>query len=106
MARSLAAMDLQMTLTAIDMNERPPKRARFDLDRRIPMALVFAFLLQTGGALFWAGSAAQRISEIERETRTNEAATERVVRLEAEVSALHETLLRIETKIDRMSKRE
>ena len=92
-----------MTLTAIEMNERPPKRARFDFERRIPMALLFGFLLQTGGALFWAGSAAQRISEIERETRTNESAVERVVRLETEVAALHETLARIESKIDRMT---
>ncbi|HEY4264108.1 MAG TPA: hypothetical protein VGM72_02220 [Micropepsaceae bacterium] len=90
-------------LTAIDMNERPARRRGFDFERRIPLALVLGFLLQTGGALFWAGSAAQRISEIERETRANENAVERVVRLETEVAALHETLARIETKIDRMT---
>jgi hypothetical protein len=28
------------------------------LDKRLPAALVAAFLLQTAGALFWAGSAA------------------------------------------------
>ena len=92
-----------MTLTAIEKNERPPRRGRLDFERRIPVALVFGFLLQTGGALFWAGSAAQRISQIERETRANENAVERVVRLETEVAAMHETLARIETKIDRMS---
>ena len=92
-----------MTITAIEMTPQHPKRGRFDFDRRVPMALVFGFLLQTGGALFWAGSAAQRISEIERETRANESAVERVVRLETEVAAMHETLARIETKIDRMS---
>jgi len=92
-----------MTITAIEMTPQHPKRGRFDFDRRVPMALVFGFLLQTGGALFWAGSAAQRISQIERETRANENAVERVVRLEAEVEAMHETLQRIETKIDRMT---
>jgi glucose-6-phosphate dehydrogenase assembly protein OpcA len=85
------------------MNERQPKRRGFDVERRIPIALVLGFLLQTGGALFWAGSAAQRISEIERETRANENAVERVVRLETEVAAMHETLARIESKIDRMN---
>ena len=92
-----------MTFAAIEMNPGPGKRTRFDVERRIPLALVCGFLLQTGGALFWAGSAAQRISEIERATRANENAVERVVRLEAEVGALHETLARIEGKIDRMS---
>jgi hypothetical protein len=103
MARLSAAMNSPMTFTAIDMNAPAPKRGRFDVERRIPLALVCGFLLQTGGALFWAGSAAQRISEIERETRANESAVERVVRLETEVAAMHETLARIEGKIDRMS---
>jgi hypothetical protein len=76
---------------------------RFRLDRRIPIALVFAFVLQTGGALFWAGSAAQRISEVERQSQTNTSAVERVVRLEAQVNAMHEQLSRIETKIDQLS---
>lgn len=81
------------------MNHEKP----FRLDRRIPVALVFAFVLQTGGALFWAGSAAQRISEVERQSQTNTSAVERVVRLEAQVNAMHEQLSRIETKIDQLS---
>ena len=79
---------------------------RFRLDRRIPVALVFAFVLQTGGALFWAGSAAQRISEVERQTQANATAAERVVRLEEKVSAMHQQLSRIELKIDRLSEPE
>jgi hypothetical protein len=82
-------------------NGAPQRRFRFE--RRIPLALLFAFLLQTGGALFWAGSAAERIAQVERETRANAGAIERVVRLEAEVTAMHETLSRIENKIDRMA---
>ena len=36
------------------------------LDRKLPAALVAAFLLQTAGALFWAGQAAERITVLER----------------------------------------
>ncbi|MGQ0740920.1 MAG: hypothetical protein ACT4OG_01305 [Alphaproteobacteria bacterium] len=75
----------------------------FRLDRRVPVALVLAFVLQTGGALFWAGSAAQRIAEVERQTQTNAGAIERVVRLEERVSAMQQQLARIETKIDQMN---
>jgi hypothetical protein len=84
--------------------EKPVASARrnFFIERRLPLALILGFLLQTGGALFWAGAAAERIDEVERETRANASAVERVVRLETEVSALHETLARIETKIDRI----
>jgi len=86
-------------MAAPDMTATPPKRLMFE--RRIPLALLFGFLLQTGGALFWAGAAAERIAQVERETRANSSAVERVIRLEAEVAAMHETLARIETKIDR-----
>ena len=90
-----------MALTAIDMP--PNDKRRFDFERRVPLALVFGFLLQTGGALFWAGAAAERIAELERESRANAAAVERVVRLETQVADMHEALARIEMKIDRLA---
>jgi hypothetical protein len=40
--------------------------SRFRVERRIPLLLIFGFLLQTGGALFWAGASAQRIATVER----------------------------------------
>jgi len=85
--------------------EKPPAppRRRFEFERRIPLALLFGFLFQTGGVLFWAGAAAERISEVERQTRANASVIERVVRLEAEVAAQHEMLTRIENKIDRIA---
>ena len=78
------------------------ERQWFQIERRIPIALVVGFLLQTGGALFWAGAAAERIAAVERATRDNTSVIERVVRLEAQVIAVHESVSRIESKIDRM----
>jgi ubiquinone biosynthesis protein UbiJ len=71
------------------------------LDRRLPAALVAAFLLQSAGALFWAGSAAERITVLERETESSRHAIERVAVLEEQVTAIRQTLDRIETKLDR-----
>ena len=102
MGRFRAAMMSRMK-TPIPDAAVPPPRRRLEFERRIPLALLFGFLLQTGGALFWAGSAAERIAQVERETRANSGAIERVVRLEAEVAAQHEMLARIENKIDRMA---
>jgi len=75
---------------------------RFRLDRRVPVALLFAFLLQTGGALFWAGSAAQRIVAVEQSSQANAGAIERVVRLEEQLKSVRQSLERIEGKIDRL----
>jgi uncharacterized coiled-coil protein SlyX len=71
--------------------------------KRIPAALVAAFLLQTAGALFWAGSAAERITVLERNASQNQTAIEKVAVLEEQVSEMKQSLDRIETKLDRMN---
>jgi TolA-binding protein len=70
--------------------------------RKMPAALVAAFLLQTAGALFWAGSAADRISVLERTVQSEQAAIAQVAVLEEQVREMKEQLSRIEGKLDRM----
>jgi hypothetical protein len=70
-------------------------------EKRIPAALVAAFLLQTAGALFWAGSAAERIAGLERIVATDQAAIEKVAVLEEQVKSIRESLDRIENKLDK-----
>lgn len=69
-------------------------------EKRIPAALVAAFLLQTAGALFWAGSAAERIADLERTLHADQAAIGQVAVLEEQVHGIKESLDRIETKLD------
>lgn len=71
-------------------------------DKRIPAALVAAFLLQTAGALFWAGSAAERIAVLERTVASDRATIEQVAVLNEQVRAIKETTDRIEAKLDRL----
>ncbi len=71
------------------------------VEKKLPAALVAAFLLQTAGALFWAGSAAERIADLERTLSRDQAAIERVAVLEAQLSDIRAALGRIETKLDR-----
>ena len=81
-------------MTLIDTIRQPP-------EKRIPAALVAAFLLQTAGALFWAGSAAERISDLERTVTSDQAAIQKVAVIEEQVRAIKDSLDRIETKLDR-----
>ena len=69
-------------------------------ERKFPAALVAAFLLQTAGALFWAGSAAERIADLERTVSSDQAAIQKVAVIEEQVRAIKESLDRIEVKID------
>lgn len=80
-------------MTVIDSVRQMP-------DRKFPAALVAAFLLQTAGALFWAGSAAERIADLERTVSSDQAAIQKVAVIEEQVRAIKESLDRIETKLD------
>ncbi len=71
------------------------------LDKKLPAALVAAFLLQTAGALFWAGSAAERIATLERTQAREAAAIERVAVLQEQMTQMKQSLDRIEGKLDR-----
>ena len=77
---------------------------RREPERRVPAALVAAFLLQTAGALFWAGSAAERIAGLERTLNSDQAAIEKVAVLEEQVRGIKESTDRIEAKLDSTGK--
>lgn len=70
------------------------------LDRQVSVAVIFAFLVQTGGALLWAGGAAERIAAIERRMDKASGVAERLARLEAQADATRMSLARIEAKLD------
>jgi hypothetical protein len=86
-------------MTIID-SFRPSSDSRGP-EKRIPAALVAAFLLQTAGALFWAGSAAERIADLERTLHADQGAIGQVAVLEEQVRAIRASLDRIENKLDR-----
>ncbi len=70
------------------------------LDRQVSIAVMFAFLVQTGGALLWAGGAAERIASVERRLERQSGVNERLARLEAEAEASRAALARIEALLD------
>ena len=80
---------------SLSLSERVPT------EKRLPAALVAAFLLQTAGALFWAGSAAERLAGLERIVASDQAAIEKVAVLEEQARTIRETLDRIEFKLDK-----
>ncbi len=70
------------------------------LDRRISLAVVLTILLETAGALMWAGAAAERIDQLELSAGQSGLANERLARLEAQTVAMRAQLDRIEARLD------
>ncbi|WOF73360.1 hypothetical protein QMT40_000990 [Parvibaculaceae bacterium PLY_AMNH_Bact1] len=79
--------------------ERAP--GRWHLDKRVPIALIVAILIQTAGALTWAGAASERINHLEREVISDDDMGERTARLEVQAAYMRAALTRIEDKLDR-----
>ncbi|HTQ15694.1 MAG TPA: hypothetical protein VMH86_17640 [Rhizomicrobium sp.] len=88
-------------MTLITDALRPPPEANAR-PFALPAALVAAFLLQTAGALFWAGSAAERIATLERTAAQDQSAIEQVAVLEEQAAQMKQSLDRIEAKLDRL----
>lgn len=71
------------------------------IDMRVMAAIASALLLQTAGALIWAGRASARLDEIEARVQAQAPVTERLARLEAQMSLAQTSLDRIERRLDR-----
>lgn len=74
--------------------------ASLRVDGRITVALVIAVAIQTAAALLWTGAAAERLANVESKINAQGPVTERLARLEEQLTDVRRTLQRIETNID------
>ena len=74
------------------------------IDRTVTFGLVLAVLVQTAGALLWAGAAEARLAHLESQAKLDAPMTlpvaERLARLEEQMSMARESLTRIEHRLD------
>jgi hypothetical protein len=70
------------------------------MERSITLGVIFALVMQTGGALIWAGGAGERLNRLEAEAELYESASERLARLEVQIQQAQDTLGRIERRLD------
>lgn len=86
------------------MNAPFDETGRWHLDKRVPIALIIVILMQTAGALSWAGAATQRLAQVERQTQAQAGWAERTARLEEQSQYMRSSLQRIEDKLDDLVK--
>ena len=70
------------------------------VDRTITFGLVLAVLVQTAGALLWAGAAEARLSQLETQAAAELPVAERLARLEEQMIGARQSLTRIERRLD------
>lgn len=76
------------------------------VDKRVPLALMFALATQTAAAVWWASAQSARLEQTEVRVAALEAqkAGERLAVLESRIGDVKLQLNRIEEKIDRITK--
>lgn len=81
-----------------DLNARPNQPIM--LDTRITLALLVTMCLEAVVALLWVGAAAQRLTVLEAGMNAQQPITERMARIEAQMTGVRATLDRIENRFD------
>lgn len=62
------------------------------LDKRVPIALIFTIAAQTMAIVWWAATASARLDQLERQVNLSAPQAERVIRLEAKMDSLVESI--------------
>jgi len=78
----------------------PVKPKPLQIDRTVTFGLVLAILIQTAGALLWAGAAEARLAHLESRAVSDAPVAERLARLEEQMLMARQSLGRIETRLD------
>jgi hypothetical protein len=60
------------------------------LDKRVNVAMIGSFLVQTAAIAWWAAGVSQRIIELEKRADISAPQAERIIRLEEKVGVIHD----------------
>lgn len=75
--------------------------AHWHLDKRVPIALIFSILVQSGVILWWASGINERVNTLERRADLSAPQADRLTRVEVKIEGVQSTLDRIERSIRR-----
>ncbi len=77
------------------MTDKDPGADQWHLDKRIPIALVVAIIVQTASIMFWVGSIDTRVAMLEGAQAANTDVRERVIRIEEQLKHIREGIDRL-----------
>lgn len=69
--------------------------AHWTLDKRVPISLLAAMLVQTVGAFWWAATVSERINNLEKRAESVAPQADRLTRVEVKLDVVQENLSEI-----------
>lgn len=79
----------------------PEQNDSWHLDKRVPISLIVAIVIQTSAFIYFAGQLSTRVDHLEQAVSESKNRGERISRLEAGLEAVKDVAVRIENKLDR-----
>lgn len=76
---------------------------QWHLDKRVPIALIFAIAVQTGTFLVWGATLTTRVEHLERQQLLSAPQSDRLTRVETRIEAIQEGIGEIKRLIQRPS---
>ena len=70
-------------------------RQHWHVDKRVPLALIFAILGQTAGLLIWGSNLSTRVNQLESQIASTAPQAERIIRLETKMDSIFGSLAEI-----------
>jgi hypothetical protein len=71
--------------------------AAWHLDKKVPIAMIMAIVFQTGGMVWWAASASERLNALERKAEVAAPQAERLARVETKLESVQDGILEIKS---------
>ena len=84
----------------LSMTDANINRSDWQIDKKIPVALIFTLLIQTAGFAFWMGQLSVRIDQVESQNLRYATNSDRVTRLEVRIENLTEAVRGLSTRVN------
>lgn len=69
--------------------------ANWHLDKRVPVAIIVALIMQTSGMVWWAAQASERLNSVERTIAQAAPQADRLTRVEVKLEAVQDGITEI-----------
>lgn len=82
------------------MADTNTNRGEWQIDKKIPVALIFTLLIQTAGFAFWMGQLSVRIDQLESQNLRYSTNSDRLTRLEVRIDNLTEAVRDLSSRVN------
>lgn len=75
--------------------DEPPSGGKWHLDKRVPIALIFAMCMQTAGIVWWGATTSEKVTVLKERLDAIAPQADRLTRVEVNIESIKDSLTEI-----------